>query len=368
MKLLPRTSLLRRIWRQALAAGLAGAFCAVSWAADPLSVCFVYSNPIGESGWTYQQELARRYLVEHMGDKITTKYVENIPEGPDAERVMRNFVQQGCKVIFSPSFGFMEPTFKVARTKPKDVIFLNGTGYKTLPNLGVYNARYDEARYLEGVIAASMSKSGDIGYIGAYPIPEVLQGINAFARGVQSVNPEARVRLVWVNAWYDPGKERDAANALIKFGSDVLAYATSGVSIVTTGEEKGVYTLGYYSDVSKFGPKTNLTSIEMIWGPYYESILNEVLAGNWKSGNYIGNMADGIVRLSPLNEVIPDAVRERVERDTQAIISGELKVFAGPVVDQDGKVQVAEGEVITQEQLDNMNYLVQGIDGLLPKN
>jgi len=358
----------RLVGRIALTAGLIGGLVGSASAADPLRVCFLYSNPIGESGWTYQQELARRELAAAMDDKITTKYVENIAEGPDAERVIRNFVQEGCKLIFTPSFGFMEPTVKVARQAPKDVIFMNGTGYKTAPNLGVYNARYHEARYLEGVIAGHMSKKGDVGYVGAFPIPEVLQGINAFTLGLRSVNPKAQVRLIWVNAWYDPGKERDAANALVKLGVDTLAYATSGVSIVTTGEEKGIYTLGYYSDMSKFGPKTNLTSVEMTWGAYYKQVVGDVLAGRWKSGHVMGGLKDGMIRLAPLNPTVPADVRQKVAKLTQDIADGRLNPFAGPIVDQSGKTRVAAGQVISDADLSNMNFLVQGIEGLLPKN
>ncbi|MDE1950568.1 MAG: BMP family ABC transporter substrate-binding protein [Burkholderiales bacterium] len=349
------------------AAALALAATAGAAAAEPLKVCFLYPNPIGESGWTYQQEQARQELQAALGDKITTKYVENISEGPDAERVIRNFVQEGCKLVFTPSFGFMEPTIKVARTAPK-VIFMNGTGYKTAPNVGVYNARYYEGRYIEGVIAGSMSKSGVIGYVGAYPIPEVLQGINAFTLGLRSVKPQGQVKLIWVNSWYDPGKERDTANALIKLGADTLTYATSGVSIVTTGEEKGIYTLGYYSDMSKFGPKTNLTSIVQTWGSYYIKVVEEVLAGRWKPGYALGGLKEGMIHMAPLNPVIPADVKAKVADIQRDIESGKLQVFAGPIVDQDGKERLAAGKVMTQQEMDSMNYLVKGVDGLLPKS
>jgi basic membrane protein A len=357
----------RRTRRFILGLAASVGFVASASAAEPLKTCFLYSNPIGESGWTYQHELARKELVAAIGDKITTKYVENVAEGPDAERVIRNFVQEGCKVIFTPSFGFMEPTVKVARQAP-DVIFLNGSGYKTAANLGVYNARYYEGRYLEGVLAGAMSKKGVIGYVGAYPIPEVLQGLNAFTQGMRSVNPKAQIKLIWVNAWYDPGKERDAANTLFKLGVDVMAYATSGVSIVTTAEEKGVYTLGYYSDMSKFGPKTNLTSVMHTWGPYYIKTLENVLAGQWKPENDLGGLREGMIRMAPLNSAVPADVREKFVSAERDIIAGKLHPFAGPVIDQSGKVRVPAGEVMSQKDLNTMNYLVQGIDGSVPKN
>ncbi|GAC1323214.1 MAG: BMP family ABC transporter substrate-binding protein [Collimonas sp.] len=347
-----------------LAAGLG--FVVSGYAAEPLKTCFLYSNPIGESGWTYQHELARKELVAALGNKITTKYVENVAEGPDAERVIRNFVQEGCKLIFTPSFGFMEPTLKVARQSP-NVIFMNGSGYKTAPNVGAYNARYYEGRYLEGVLAGSLSKKGVVGYVGAFPIPEVLQGLNAFTLGMRSVNPRAQVKLIWVNSWYDPGKERDAANTLIKLGVDVLAYATSGVAIVTTAEGQGVYTLGYYSDMSKFGPKTNQTSIVQTWGGYYIKVVEDVLAGRWKSNNVVGGLREGMIKMAPLNSTVPADLRDKFAGDERDIIDGKLHPFTGPIYDQEGKERLAAGKVMNDEEMNNMNYLVKGIDGTVPK-
>lgn len=353
--------------RSIIACAAALGLFATAQAAEPLKTCFLYPNPIGESGWTYQHELARRELSAALGAKITTKYVENISEGPDAERVIRNFVQEGCKLIFTPSFGFMEPTMKVAKTAP-NVIFMQGSGYKTAKNVGAYNARYYEGRYVEGVAAGSMSKNGVIGYVGAYPIPEVLQGINAFTLGAQSVNPKVTVKLIWVNSWYDPGKERDAANALNKLGADTLAYATSGMSIVNTGEEKGVWTVGYYSDMSKFGPKTNLTSVVHSWGKFYIKVVEDVLAGRWQSGNVMEGLQEGMITMAPLNPAVPAEVSAKVKSTEENIASGKLEPFTGPVVDQDGKQRVAPGQKITPDELNNMNYLVKGVEGLMPKS
>lgn len=334
--------------------------------AAPLKTCFLYATPIGESGWAYQHELGRKELIAAMGNKITTKYVENVHGGPDAERVIRNFVQEGCELIFTPSFGFMEPTLKVARQAPK-VIFMQGTGYKTAANVGTYNARYYEGRYLEGVLAGKMSKKGVAGYVGAFPIPEVLQGLNAFTLGMRSVNPQAQVKLIWVNSWYDPGKERDAANTLIKLGADVLAYAPSGIAIVTMAEGQGVYTLGYYSDMSKFGPKTNLTSLVHTWGNFYIKEVEEVLAGRWKSKQVMGGLKEGMIKMAPLNSAVPADVREKMAADEKAIIDGQLHPFAGPIFDQSGKERVAAGKIISDDDLSNMNYLVKGIDGSMPQ-
>jgi simple sugar transport system substrate-binding protein len=336
-------------------------------AAEPLKTCFLYNLPIGESGWIYQRELARKELVAALGDKITTQYVENIAEGPDGERVLRNFVKDGCKLIFAPSFGLMEQVMKVARQSP-DVIFMNGSGYKTAANVGVYNARYYEGRYLEGVLAGHMSKSGIAGYVGSFPIPEVLQGLNAFTLGMRSVNPKASVKLIWANTWYDPGKERDAAGTLIKLGADVLAYHTSGVSIVTGAEDKGIYTLGYYSDVRKFGPKTNLTSIMQTWGPFYIKTVEDVLAKRWKPANTLGGLREGMIKMAPLNDAVPPAVREKLQEAERAIIDGKLHPFAGPIVDQEGKERVASGKVMSDEELNGMKFLVDGIEGRSPKH
>ena len=212
-----------------------------------------------------------------------------------------------------------------------------------------------------------MTKSNVLGYVGAFPIPEVLQGVNAFAQGMRSVNPKAKLRLIWVNAWYDPGKERDAANALIKLGVDTLAYATSGVSIVTTGEEKGIYTLGYYSDMSKFGPKTNLTSIVQNWGGFYIKTVEDVLAGRWKPENTLGGLREGMIKMQPLNAAVPADVRDKVAKLGEDIAAGRLNPFAGPITDQEGTLRVAAGQNISDADLANMNYLVQGVEGLLPK-
>lgn len=354
---------------QNLARGLLPAFFALAaTAAEPppaLKVAFVYVSPIGEAGWSYQHDQGRRAMEQALGPRVRTTVVESVAEGPDAERVIRNFVQEGCKLVFTPSFGFMEPTIKVARTAP-DVIFMNGTGYKTAPNVGVYNARYYEGRYLEGVIAGRMSRNGVVGYVGAFPIPEVLQGLNAFTLGLRSVNPTASVKLIWVNAWYDPGKEREAANALLKLGADTLAYATSGVAIVTTGEEKGAWTLGYYSDMSRFGPRTHLTSVVQTWGRYYVSVVEDVLAGRWKSGSLLGGLREGLIAMAPLNPAIPAPVREQVAELERDIVSGKRHPFAGPIVDQSGRERIAAGKVATDAELGQMNWLVQGIEGSVP--
>lgn len=365
----PQSQRYRRSRRMAvaiLAAAVTGPAAAAAGTTEPLKTCFLYSNPIGESGWTYQHEQARRALAASMGDRIVTRYVENVAEGPDAERVIRNFVQEGCKLIFTPSFGFMEPTIKVAKQAPK-VIFMNGTGYKTAPNVGAYNARYYEGRYLEGVLAGHLSRKGLAGYVSAFPIPEVLQGVNAFTLGMRSVNPNAQVKLIWVNAWYDPGKEREAANTLATLGVDVMTYDTSSVAVVTTGEEKGIPTFGYYSDMSRFGPKTNQTSVVQTWTGYYTKVVEDVLARRWKPGHTVGGLREGMIKMAPLHASVPQDVRDKFAAAERDIVDGKLHPFAGPIFDQAGKQRVPAGQVLAGAELDRMNYLVSGIDGAPPK-
>ncbi len=232
------------------------------------TVCFVYVSPIGDAGWSYQHDQGRKQMEKALAGKVTTKFVENVSEGSDAERVIRELAQSGCLVVFTTSFGYMNYTEKVAKQFPK-VVFMHATGYKTGPNLGIYNARFYEGRYLSGVIAGKMTKTNILGYVAAFPIPEVLQGINAFTRGARSVDPKAEVRVIWTNSWYDPGKEREAANTLIAQGADVITNHTDSTSVVQAAEEKGKYAVGYHSDMSKYGPKAQLTATTHQWGDFY---------------------------------------------------------------------------------------------------
>src|SRR5437762_4589032 len=242
--------------------------------AAPLKVAFVYVAPITDTGWVRQHEEGRQAVEAAFGGKVKTTYVENVPEGPDAERVIRDLAQQGNKLIFTPSFGYMEPTLKVAKDFP-DVKFESITGYKTAPNVAVANARYYEGRYLAGIVAGRMTKTGVAAYVAGFPIPEVLQGINAFTLGMRSVNPKAEVRVIWTNSWYDPGREREAANTLISQGADVLTHHTDSTAVVQAAEEKGKYAFGYHSDMSKYGPKAELSATTDQWGACYTKVTQE---------------------------------------------------------------------------------------------
>ena len=355
-----------RRWVHALAMLGATVLCAAGASAADL-ICFVYVSPIGDAGWSYQHDQGRKQMESALAGKVTTKYVENVPEGSDAERVIRELAQGGCKVVFTTSFGYMNYTEKVAKQYPK-VIFMHATGYKTGPNLGIYNARFYEGRYLAGVIAGKMTKSNVLGYVAAFPIPEVLQGINAYTRGARSVNPKTEVRVIWTNSWYDPGKEREAANTLIAQGSDVVTNHTDSTSVVQAAEEKGKYALGYHSDMSKYGPKAQLTATTHQWGDFYTKAVSDVLAGTWKTTNVWGGMKDGMIKLAPLNPAMPADVKALVAKQEAAIKAGTLHPFAGPVVDQDGKTRVPAGRNMTDDELGKMDYYVDGVASRLPKN
>ena len=340
---------------------LACAMSATSFAAD--NVGFVYVSPIGDAGWTYQHDLGRLQLEKETG--VTTSYVENVAEGADAERVIREMAKRGDKVIFATSFGYMNYALKVSKSF-RTSAFVHVTGYKMGKNMGLVNARFYEGRYLTGVIAGEMSKSNVLGYVAAFPIPEVLQGINAFIKGARSVNPEAELRVIWVNSWYDPGKERQASMTLMSQGSDVITHHTDSTAVVQAAEEEGKYAFGYHSDMSKYGPKAHLTSTTHHWGDYYVKTVKEALAGTWTPTNVWGGYAKGMVKLAPLNDAIPADLQGRIKDMEEQLTAGTLHPFAGPVVDQAGKTIVAAGKTMGDDQLSKMNYYLQGVVSKIP--
>lgn len=345
----------------ALASGLPGTLLAQ----EAAKVGFVYVSPIGDAGWTFQHELGRREMDKALGAKVQSKVVENVAEGADAERVIREFAASGHQVVFATSFGYMNYVERVAKQFPK-VTFLHATGYKQGKNFGNYNARFYEGRYLTGVIAGKMSKSNILGYVGAFPIPEVLQGINAFILGARSVNPKAEVRVIWVNAWYDPGKEREAAMTLISQGADVVTHHTDSTATVQAAEERGVYAVGYHSDMSKYGPKAHLTATTHHWGEFYTKTVQDVIAGKWQPTRVWGGFKDGMVKLAPLNPAIPADVKALVGKLEGDLKTGAMHPFAGPIVDQDGKERVAKGAVMDDTALGKMDFFVQGVASKLP--
>jgi simple sugar transport system substrate-binding protein len=333
-------------------------------AAEPLKVGFVYVSPVSDAGWTSQHHAGREAMLKALGDKVTSTYVEKVPEGADAERVIRDLAQQGHKLIFTTSFGFMNPTLKVAEEFP-DVKFEHATGYKTAPNVNTYSARFYEGRYLAGLIAGRMTKTDTLGYVAAFPIPEVLQGINAFALGARSVNPKVQVRVVWVNSWYDPGKERDAANALMGQGADIVTHHTDSTAAVAAVEEKGRMAIAYHSNMAKYGPHAQLAAVTHSWGDYYTRRTQAVLDGTWKVEPVWGGIRAGMVRLEGLANTLPKDVVDAVKAREAEFRAGAFHPFTGPLRSNDGKVVHASGPM-SDDELWKMDYYVEGIVGKVP--
>ncbi|MFP4343109.1 MAG: BMP family ABC transporter substrate-binding protein [Anaerolineales bacterium] len=331
-------------------------------AEEPFRVAFVYISPPGDLGWTYEHDQGRQRLAEALGDQVETTYIENVPEGPDAARVIRDYAQQDYDMIFATSFGYMDPMFEVAEEFP-DVLFEHCSGYKTRENMATYFGRMYQPRYLSGIVAGEMTESNIIGYVAAFPIPEVIRGINAFTRGVQSVNPDAEVRVVWTNTWYDPVVEREAAIGLLDEGADIIAQHQDTTEPQKAAQERGVLSIGYDSDMRQFVGDTVLTSPVWRWGTYYIDTVNDAIEGTWESHQFWGGLNEGIVALAEMSPQVPEDVRADVETERERITSGEWDVFCGPVVDQDGNVVVAEGECMSDEDMLNMEFFVEGVVG-----
>lgn len=340
---------------------------ATAQAADPLKVGFVYVSPIGDAGWTFQHNQGRLEMEKRLGDKVQTKYIESVPEGGEAERVIRQFAADGYGLVFTTSFGYMNPTIKVAKQFPK-VIFEHATGYKSAKNVGTYVARFYEGRYLAGIVAGRMTQSNVAGYVAAFPIPEVLRGINAFTLGMRSVNPEATVKVIWTNSWFDPGREREAADVLIAQGADILTHHTDSTAVVQAAEEKeGVWSVAYHSDMSKYGPTSQLTAVTHHWGDFYTETAEQVLAGTWKSRNIWWGVKEDMIRLAPLNPAVPADVAAYVEEQHFGIKGGTVHPFQGPVRNQAGEEVVPAGSSMSDEDLLKMEFYVEGVEGKLPK-
>ena len=348
------------------AAALALALGAAS-AQQKLKIGFIYVGPIGDMGWSYQHEVARRAIVDEFKDKIDTTFLENVNEGPDAERSIEQLVRNGAKLVYTTSFGFMDATAKVAKKYP-NVMFEHATGYKRDKNLATYSGRFYEGRYIQGQIAAKMSKTGTIGYIASFPIPEVIAGINATMLGAQSVRPDMKVKIIWVNSWYDPGKEAAAARALADQGADILTQHTDSAAATQFANERGIFSFGQDSDQIKFGPKAQLTAIVNNWTPYYTDRIKLALDGKWATGDVWGGLNTKIVQMAPYTNM-PDDVK-KMAMDTEAAISGgKLHPFKCPVLAQDGKpVECKGGANLDDGQILSMNFYIKGIDDKLPSN
>ncbi|MBC7437211.1 MAG: BMP family ABC transporter substrate-binding protein [Bdellovibrionales bacterium] len=333
---------------------------------EPLKIGFVYVAPLTEAGWVRQHEEGRQAVDAALGGKVRTTFVENVPEGADAERVIRDLALQGNQLIFTPSFGYMEPTLKVAREFPQ-VRFESITGYKTAPNVAVANARYYEGRYLAGIAAGRMTKTNVAGYVAGFPIPEVLQGINAFTLGMRSVNPKALVKVVWLNAWFDPPRERDAAMTLFNQEADVVAFHTGSTAVMAAAQERGKMAVAYHSDMRRIAPDAQIIAVTHHWGSYYTQRAKAVLDGSWKSGNVWGGVKEGMVSVSGFGKSVPKAVQDEVLVRQKDIASGKLHPFAGAITDNEGKPVTSGKAGLTDEQILSMNFLVAGVQGTLGK-
>ncbi len=339
--------------------------CVFAWgvasAADtPMKVGFVYVSPIGDAGWSYAHDQGR-LGIEAM-DGVTTSFVEAVPEGPDSERVMLNMARKNYSLIFATSYGYMDPMLKVAKQFP-DIVFMHCSGFKTAKNMGNYFGRMYQARYLSGMVAGAMTKSKILGYVAAFPIPEVIRGINAFALGAQSVNSDVKVRVVWTKTWYDPATEKEAAKSLLDVGADVIAQHQDSPAPQEAAQEKGVYSVGYNSDMSKFAPKSHLCAPIWNWSPFYKEMMEKVQQGTWKSKSYWYGLEHGIVDITPMGSMVPEAVQKRVLAKKDEIASGKAKVFVGPVKDQSGKLRIAKDTPANDRELLGMTWFVEGVVG-----
>jgi basic membrane protein A len=349
------------------AAGLLAASAGFAQTSMPpqLKVAFVYVTPVGQAGWTYQHDLGRQEMQRALGAAVQTTVVEDVAEGPDAERVMRDLASQGHQLIFATSFGYLEPALRVAAAFP-GVRIEHAGGYKTAVNLNTYNVRAYEARWLAGKLAAMNSKRGVAGYVAGFPVPEVVQGINAFALGMRSINPKATVRVVWLNSWFDPTRERDAALTLVNQGADVLANHTASHAVATVAEEKRVRLIANQSDMSAFAPKAQLAAVTPRWGGYYTQVARDVIAGRWKVAPVWGGLRSGMVSLAAIDPKLPARQTKALEAARRPIIDERGTVFTAPLVDQAGRTRLDKG-ALGDDAILRMDWLVQGVIGSMPK-
>ena len=349
-----------------LAVLLSVMFFSVAHAGDKIKVGFIYVGPIGDHGWTYRHDIGRLDVEKHFGDKVETVYLENVKYGPDSERAIRAMAKSGADIIFATSFGYMEPMLKVAKEFP-NVKFEHATGYKQSKNMATYGLRLYQARHVQGVIAGLMTKTNKICYVGAFPIPEVIREINTYYLGAKSVNPNVDIDIVWVNTWYDPGKEAQAADVMIAEGCDMVAQHTDSPAPLQTAEKAGVLGFGQASDQYKFAPKAQLTATIDNWSPYYISKVQGVIDGTWKTGDYFGHMNEDVVQMAPFTNM-PADVKAKAQQIKDDIKNGKYFAFTGPIKDNTGKIQLKAGEIADDAHLNSMMYYVEGIDAKVPGN
>ena len=334
-------------------------------AREPLSVGFVYLGPISDHGWTYQHDQGRLAIEAHFGDRVETTYVESVADGADSERVIRSLAASGTDIIFATSFGYMNGALDVAAEFP-DVVIEHATGYKRADNMGTYMSASHEGRYVAGFVAGHMTRSNKIGYIASFPIPEVVRDINAVMLGLQSVNPDAELSVLWLNTWFDPGKEREAAEVLIDRGIDVIMQHTDSPAPMQAAHESGIYAIGYASDMAAFGPDAHLLSVVNNWAPHYINVVQSVLDGTWQSQDFWGGMSEDVVVIRNISRILPPPLHDATEALIASIAEDRFHPFTGPLIDQDGVERVPAGHVMTNDELAAMDWYVQGIDERLP--
>ena len=334
-------------------------------AQDPVKVGFIYIGPVGDGGWTYQHDQGRQEMQAHFGDAVESIYQESVPESADAIGAITQMVMSGAKLIFTTSFGYMDPTLKVAKKYPK-VTFEHATGFKRSANMSTYSGRFYEGRYIQGIIAGMMSKAGVVGYIGSIPIPEVIMGMNAFILGMRSINPNAKIKQVFINSWYDPGKEADAAKALLDQGADIVAQHTDSPAPLQVAAERGLKGFGQASDMIKFAPNAQLTSSIDQWDNYYIDRTKAAMDGTWTTGDTWGGLKSGMLKMANYANM-PDNVRKAAIETEQGIRDAKIVIFKGPINAQDGSAKVAAGQTLNDGDIAGMNWLAEGVEGDLPK-
>jgi simple sugar transport system substrate-binding protein len=331
----------------------------------PLKIAFAYVGPVGDGGWTFAHDNGRKAIEKEFGDKITTSFVENVPEAADAERVFRDMVGQDVKLIFGTTFGYMEPMLKVA-ADAKGVKFEHATGYKTADNMRTYDSRTYEGAYMAGVIAGAMTKSNTLGVVGSIPIPEVIRNINSFTMGAQSVNPKIKTKVVWVNEWFNPPKETEAATALINGGADVLMQNTDSPAVLKTAQEKGKRAFGWDSDMTAYGPKAHLGSAVINWAPYYTKAVRDALEGKWTTGKAWWGVKEGAIDFVSMASDVPAETRDKVEKVKAGLKDGSFVIWKGPIVDNTGKTMLEKDKVADDEWLGGIKFFVKGVEGKVP--
>lgn len=332
---------------------------------EPLKIAFAYVGPVGDGGWSFAHDNGRKAIEKEFGDKVVTSFVESVPESADAERVLRDLAGQGNKLIFGTTFGYMESIQKIAPDF-KDVKFEHATGYKTADNVRTYDSRTYEGAYMAGVIAGAMTKTNTLGVVGSVPIPEVIRNINSFTMGAQSVNPKIKTKVVWVNEWFSPPKETEAATSLINGGADVLFQNTDSPAVLKTAQEKGKRAFGWDSDMTAYGPKAHLASAVINWGPYYIKATKDALEGQWATGQSWWGVKEGAIDIVSIAEDVPADTKTKVETIKKGLADGSFQIWKGPIVGQDGKEVVAKDVVADDKFLSGVNFYVKGVEGKIP--